>query len=103
VTDPASGPLLVVVDMQKVFADPDSPWAAPRFGSALTGVCSLLDAFGSRAVLTRFVAPRRPQGAWVEYYRQWPFALQPPTAPLWDLVPELDADGRDVLDSPAFG
>ena len=98
-----TGPLLVVIDMQTVFADSASPWAAPRFGSALAGVRALLDGFGGRAVFTRFVAPQRPEGAWVEYYRQWPFALQPPEAPLWELVPELDVDGRDVLDSPAFG
>jgi len=103
VTQASAGPLLVVVDMQMVFADPASPWAAPRFAEALPGVASLLDAFGERAVLTRFVAPQQPQGAWVEYYRQWPFALQPVTAPLWNLVPGLEADGRDVLDSPAFG
>lgn len=102
-TGATTGPLLAVIDMQTVFADPASPWAAPGFASALPGVRSLLDAFGRRAVLTRFVAPRQPKGAWVEYYRQWPFALQPVTAPLWDLVPELDVDGRDVLDSPAFG
>jgi nicotinamidase-related amidase len=92
----------VVVDMQVVFADPASPWAAPRFAEALPGVTALLDAFGERSVLTRFVAPQQPQGAWVAYYQQWPFALQPVTAPLWDLVPGLSA-GHDVLDSPAFG
>ena len=98
-----AGPLLVVVDMQMVFADPASPWAAPRFAEALPGVTSLLDSFGDRSVLTRFVAPEQPQGAWVEYYRQWPFALQPVSSPLWDVVPGLDPDGRDVLDSPSFG
>jgi nicotinamidase-related amidase len=100
---PASGSLLVVVDLQVVFADPTSPWCAPGFAATLPGVRALLDAFGERAVLTRFVAPQRPVGAWVEYYRQWPFALQPADAPLWDLVPELAVDGRAVLDAPTFG
>jgi nicotinamidase-related amidase len=99
----SDGALLVVVDMQVVFADPQSPWRAPGFAAALPGVCALLDAFGDRAVLTRFVAPRHPAGAWVEYYRQWPFALQPADAPLWDLVPELALGGRTVLDAPTFG
>ena len=96
-------PLLVVIDMQVVFADPTSAWCAPGFAGAVPGVRALLDGFGRRAVFTRFVAPRRPAGAWVEYYRQWPFALQPPDAPLWDLVPELAVDGRTVLDAPTFG
>jgi nicotinamidase-related amidase len=107
-TEPASptgprGPLLVVIDMQQVFADPASPWAAPRFAEALPSVRSLLAAFGDRAVLTRFVAPEAPEGAWVDYYRQWPFARQPPTAPLWDLVPHLDVGSRPVLDAGTFG
>jgi nicotinamidase-related amidase len=96
-------PLLVVIDMQVVFADPGSPWRAPAFAAAVPGVQALLDGFGDRAVLTRFVAPAEPVGAWVEYYRQWPFARQPPDAPLWNLVPELDAAGRPVLDAPTFG
>jgi nicotinamidase-related amidase len=98
-----TGPLLVVIDMQVVFADPGSAWCAPGFAAALPGVRALLDGFGERAVFTRFVAPARPEGAWVEYYRQWPFALQPADAPLWQLVPELAVDGRAVLDAPTFG
>jgi nicotinamidase-related amidase len=98
-----AGPLLVVVDLQVVFADPASPWCAPGLPAALPGVQALLSAFGERAVLTRFVAPQQPHGAWVPYYRQWPFALQPPEAPLWDLVPEVDVDGRRVLDGSTFG
>jgi nicotinamidase-related amidase len=45
---------------------------------------------------TRFVAPERPTGAWREYYAAWPFALQPPDAPLWDVVPELGSTGPTV-------
>ena len=40
-------------------------------------------AFGDRVVWTRFVAPAAPAGAWKEYYEQFPFALQPPDAPLY--------------------
>jgi nicotinamidase-related amidase len=93
----SGGSLLVAVDLQVVFADPASPWCAPGFAAALPGVQALLAGFGERAVLTRFVAPEHPN------YRQWPFALQPPTAPLWDLVADLDVGGRPVLDLPTFG
>jgi nicotinamidase-related amidase len=96
-------PLLVVVDPQVVFADPASPWCAPGFADAVPGMRALLAGFGERAVLTRFVAPEQPTGAWVEYYRQWPFALQPPTAALWDVVADLDVGGRRVVDLPTFG
>ena len=43
---------------------------------------------------TRFVAPAEPTGAWRTYYEQWAFALQPPDAPLWDVVPELPGWAR---------
>jgi nicotinamidase-related amidase len=92
---------LVVVDMQRVFADPDCPWTAPRFEEVRPRVRRLADAFGERVVRTRFVAPREPAGAWVGYYEQYPFALQPPDAPLYDLVD--DPGPARVLTATTFG
>ncbi len=92
---------LVVVDAQRVFADPDSPWAAPRFEEARPRIQHLVAAFGGRVVFTRFVAPAEPTGAWVAYYELFPFALQPPDAPLYALV---DAPGgARVLSATTFG
>jgi nicotinamidase-related amidase len=92
---------LVVVDMQRVFGDPDSPWTAPRFEEVRPRVRRLVDAYGEQVVLTRFVAPLEPAGAWAGYYEQYPFALQPPDAPLYDLV---DEPGRArVLTATTFG
>lgn len=94
---------LTVIDMQRVFADPDSPWATPRFAEAAQGVRRLLPAFGDRVTFTRFVAPERPTGAWRAYYEQWPFALQPPDAPLWHLTDDFATTAAHVLDAPTFG
>ena len=100
---------LVVIDMQQVFADPAGPWAAPRFASITPVVNRLIGRFAPNVVLTRFVAPERPAGSWVNYYQQWSFALQPVDSPLWQLVPELDSGppggtGRyPVIDRPTFG
>jgi nicotinamidase-related amidase len=99
VTDPVGR--LVVVDLQQVFGDPGSPWAAPRFEEVRPRIRELVAAFGERVVFTRFVAPREPAGAWVDYYRQWPFALQPPDAPLYALVE--DPGAAPVLDASTFG
>ena len=92
---------LVVVDLQHVFGDPASPWAAPRFAEARARIGRLVPAFGNRVVWTRFVAPAQPTGAWAGYYEQFPFALQPPDAPLYRLVDE--PGGAPVLDAPTFG
>ena len=92
---------LVVVDLQHVFGDADSPWGAPRFAEIRQRVRELADAFGERVVWTRFVAPERPAGAWKEYYEQFPFALQPPDAPLYALVD--DPGDAPVIHATTFG
>jgi nicotinamidase-related amidase len=97
----SSGGWLVVVDMQHVFADEDSPWAAPRFGEIVPRVRELVAAFGDHVVFTRFVAPGEPAGAWTAYYEQFPFALQPPDAPLYRLVEEPGS--HPVVDATTFG
>ncbi|MCX4759586.1 cysteine hydrolase [Streptomyces sp. NBC_01275] len=94
---------LAVIDMQHVFADPDSPWAAPRYPEAATGVRRLLPAFAERVTFTRFLAPERPAGAWQAYYDRWPFARRPPDAPLWRLTDEFAPLAHDILDAPTFG
>ncbi|MDF3145924.1 MULTISPECIES: isochorismatase family protein [unclassified Streptomyces] len=94
---------LAVIDMQRVFADPDSPWASPRFAEAAAGVRRLLPAFGDRVTFTRFVAPGEPEGAWRAYYEQNSFALQPPQAQLWQLTDEFVDQAQHVLDATTFG
>ncbi|MFF4503754.1 cysteine hydrolase family protein [Streptomyces sp. NPDC001401] len=95
--------LLAVIDMQRVFADPDSPWATPRFTEAAAGVRRLLPAYGDRVAFTRFLAPAKPDGAWSTYYEHWPFALQPPQARLWELSEEFAHYAGPVLDATTFG
>jgi nicotinamidase-related amidase len=92
---------LVVVDLQHVFGDPDSPWLAPRFAEIRPRIGELVAAFGDRVVFTRFVAPAEPAGAWQAYYEQFPFALQPPDAHLYQLVD--DPAGHPVVDETTFG
>ena len=92
---------LVVVDLQHVFGDQGSPWAAPRFDEIRPRVKALVAAFGERVVWTRFVAPEEPVGAWQAYYEQFPFALQPPDAALYRLVE--DPGAHPVVDATTFG
>lgn len=90
---------LAVIDMQRVFAEPSSPWATPGFDAIVPAVKALVTAFGDEVTFTRFVAPARPLGAWQAYYAQWPFALQPPGAPLWDLAAGF---AGPTVDAPTF-
>jgi nicotinamidase-related amidase len=94
-------PWLAVIDMQRVFGEPGSPWLAPRFAETVGPVQRLVEAFGERVTFTRFVAPDVPAGAWRRYYDQWPFALQPPDARIYELVDDFAP--RPALDSTTFG
>ena len=80
--------------MQEVFGTPGGDWFAPRFAEIVPNVVRLVKAYGSRVVFTRYVAPAEPRGAWVPYFQDWPFALQPPDSPLWDIVPALAEPAR---------
>jgi nicotinamidase-related amidase len=94
---------LVVVDMQHVFADAASAWATPGYATASAGVQRLLPAFAGRSVFTRFVAPERPEGAWVPYYRDWPDQLRPADDPIWDLTPEFAGTDAPIVTATTFG
>jgi nicotinamidase-related amidase len=97
---------LVVIDMQQVFTG-ESPWSAPRYDHAGAGIERLLPRFTGRTVFTRFVAPAQPQGAWVPYYRDWPFALVPDADPLYALTEPFASAAADrndpVVTEPTFG
>jgi nicotinamidase-related amidase len=92
---------LVVIDVQRIFAEPPSPWAAPRFGEVLPVIRDLVDRYAGRVVHTRFVVPDRPEGSWVDYYEQWPFARDPATRASYDLV--LDPGDAPVVSRPTMG
>ncbi|HET7246486.1 MAG TPA: isochorismatase family protein [Streptosporangiaceae bacterium] len=99
---PGEPPFLAVIDMQRVFGEPGSPWLTPRFAEIVDPVRSLAEAFGPRVVFTRFVAPAVPHGAWRQYYEQWPFALQPPDAPIYELAGQFAAMAGPTLDAATF-
>jgi nicotinamidase-related amidase len=93
--------VLALIDLQRIFADPASGWAAPEFRRVLEPTRELIRIFSPDVVFTRFVAPERPSGAWIGYYEEFPFALQPPDAEDYQLVDEFK--GAPTLDKTTFG
>ncbi|MBC7440974.1 MAG: isochorismatase family protein [Ramlibacter sp.] len=93
----------MLIDLQRIFGEPASAWFTPRFDEAAAAPARLRDAFGPRVALTRFVAPQTPRGAWIPYYEQWPFALDPASAALYDLVARFPARDARLIDRPSFG
>ena len=102
-SDGSDGSVLAVIDMQRVFGEPDSPWATPRYAQAAAGVLRIRPAFGERIVFTRFIAPAEPIGSWRPYYEQWPFALQPPQSRIWELTDEFAHEEAQLINAPTFG
>jgi nicotinamidase-related amidase len=94
---------LVVIDMQHVFGDANSPWSAPRFPEIVPRIAALAEAHAPRVTFTRFVAPPHPVGAWLAYYARFPFALQPRDAPLYQLVDAFADHAGGTVDAPTFG
>lgn len=94
---------LVVIDMQVIFGAADSGWFTPGYPQIEPAVERLVDAFAGRTVFTRFIAPKQPQGAWVPYYEQWPFALVASDHPSYDLMPAFAGTSEPVVSCTTFG
>ncbi len=95
---------LVVIDPQNIFATPDSEWGSPFFAETMPRIRSLADAFGERVIVTRWMPTADRSTSWGEYFAAWPFADQPSSDPLFDLVPDAAVlTARPTLDLPTFG
>jgi len=92
----------VVIDMQRVFGEPSSPWYTPGFGTVVEPVRRLVAAFGDRVAFTRFLVPEVPEGSWTGYYELWPFAREPGAAPLLDLVAPFAGGPCPLVEKPTF-
>ncbi|WP_281289353.1 cysteine hydrolase family protein [Lacisediminihabitans profunda] len=98
-----AAPWLVVIDMQRIFGDPGSEWFTPGFPAIEPTIARLVEQFSPRVVFTRFVAPAEPRGAWIPYYEAWPFALVPPTDPLYELSPMFAGLHLPTVTRETFG
>ena len=108
-SDASTGPTgpeewLVVIDPQNIFASPDSAWGSPFFAETMPRIRELADAFGERVLVTRWMPTADRSTSWGAYFAAWPFADQPPTDELFDLVPDaVGLTSRATLDLPTFG
>jgi nicotinamidase-related amidase len=82
-------PWLVIIDMQNIFSHPGKWWGCPRFGEIIEPIRRLAATYGDRTLLTRFVAGEDHKGAWVPYYKEFPFANVRGADPKYAIVDEL--------------
>jgi nicotinamidase-related amidase len=97
------GAALVVIDMQRLFGDPSSPWATPGYPSIVGSVDELTAAFGpDRTTFTRFLIPERWDGSWVPYYREWEAVTRPEAGTLQELTEPWASRRPATLDRTTF-
>ncbi|MDO5675904.1 MAG: cysteine hydrolase [Propionibacteriaceae bacterium] len=98
-------PWLVIIDPQRIFADPQSDWGSPMWPEAVARIRELIPQFEGRVIITRWVPPENGHrvGSWDAYMQAWPFADRPADDPYFDLVDELADVDAVVLDAPTFG
>ncbi len=101
-SEPVSSPLLVVVDMQHVFRDPESPWATPGFDEIVEPIDRLVGAFGDRVVFTRYGVPEHPEGSWVPYFELWSEVAKPERREWLELVEPWASRRVPTLDKERF-
>ncbi|MCT1384621.1 cysteine hydrolase [Brachybacterium sp. p3-SID1565] len=102
---PETAPWLLVVDPQRIFADPASEWASPFFPSAMGNIRALAAHVGSeRTLVTRWLPTADRDTAWGAYFAAWPFADVPAEDPLYELVEDAQAlSAHPTVDEPTFG
>src|SRR5690606_9248802 len=67
-------------------------------------ISELAESFGERVIVTRWMPTADRSTSWGAYFDTWPFADQPPSDPLFDLVPQaVGLSAHPTLDLPTFG
>lgn len=102
--DSRERPWLVVIDPQRIFADPSSPWCADRFQTIVEPVDRLVDRLAGRVLVTRWLPGAVHPGSWRDYLARWSFADRPDDDPCFDLVEAASRwTSRPTLDLTTFG
>lgn len=78
---------LLVIDPQRVFADPTSDWCSPMFAATEAPISRLVERFGERTIVTRWLPGTDRQGSWERYFETFRFADVANTDPLFELIP----------------
>lgn len=95
---------LVVVDPQRIFADPASDWASPFFDDAMANIRLLAEQHRGYTTVTRWLPTADRGGSWGDYFAAWPFADVAADDPLYELVPgAAELTDRPTIDAPTFG
>lgn len=104
-TGDAAAPRLLIVDPQRIFADPGSDWASPFWEGSWARIRELAAQVGpERTLVSRWLPTADRETSWGDYFAVWPFADVPAADPLYDLVDGAAAlTTHPTIDEPTFG
>ncbi|MGO2721439.1 MULTISPECIES: cysteine hydrolase family protein [unclassified Brachybacterium] len=102
---PEPEPWLLIIDPQRIFADPASEWCSPFFPAAMENIARLAESVGpERTLITRWLPTADRATAWGEYFRDWPFADVPAEDSRYELVDAAQGlSAHPTIDEPTFG
>ena len=99
--------VLVIIDMQKIFAKSDLEWYIPNIMKLWRNIKILEKQFldsGNKVIYTLFEPPSYDinfyYGQWKKYYEKYPFAIYPNNKKLYNLI--SDPDPRAII-APSVG
>ena len=91
---------LVLIDMQRIFQEPESQWSVSNYQEAEENILTLRDSF-EHVIWTKFVRDPQETGAWGDYYRRWDECREEPESPRWDITVPV-RENEQVLSLPTF-
>ena len=99
-TEQRGNAALVVIDMQRIFQEPQSQWFVSNYQDVEQNVRKLRDSF-DLVIWTRFVRDPQELGAWADYYDKWDECREEPQSDRWDLTVPLQGN-EQVLSMSTF-
>ena len=95
------GSALVLIDMQRIFQEPESQWFVSNYQDVEQNVEKLRDSH-EHVIWTRFVRDPQELGSWSDYYGRWDQCREEPVSPRWDITLPVQ-ENEQVLSLPTFG
>lgn len=87
---------MVLIDMQRIFQEPESQWFVSNYPSVEAKVSELHGSF-DQVIWTRFVRDPQEPGAWADYYDRSDRCRADPESTQWDITIPLDPHERIII------
>ncbi|GAA0196316.1 isochorismatase family cysteine hydrolase [Glutamicibacter creatinolyticus] len=95
------GTALVVIDMQRIFAEPDSQWYVSTYTAAERVIAGLCKQHEGKVIWTKFMRDPSERGSWAGYYQRWDRCRLDEQSEQWELTAQ-PAKHDEIITLPTF-